>query len=142
MISSGNKSFAAISQHANLLIVVAEKSDELEKEYEVDEDDDDDYFDAYLTIVLDLKSPGITITDQSKTIGCNDVPFATVNFSNVRVSKSQILSEGSDDRKISQKLITSSRLQSATLNLIQAKNLLKKLIDFSISAGINSQKMR
>ncbi|XP_055304084.1 complex I assembly factor ACAD9, mitochondrial-like [Sitodiplosis mosellana] len=142
-VLNGSKSFVPISQHVNLLIVVAEKSDELKREFEVDEEDDDEYFDAYLTIVLDPKSSGITIVDQcEKMIGCNDVPFATVNFSNVHVSKSQILSEGLDDRKISQKLVTSSRLQSATLNLIQAKNMLKQLINFSISAEINSQKLR
>lgn len=131
-----------ISQHANLLIVVAEKSDELKTEFEEDEEDNEDFFDAYLTIVLDPKLSGITIDDQSKSIGCNDVPFATINFSNVRVSKSQILSEGLDDRKISQKLVTSSRLQAATLNMVQAKNMLKQLIKFIISAECNTQKLR
>lgn len=122
------------------MIVIAEKSDELKREFEPDEEDDDEFFDAYLTIALDPKSSGISIVDHNKTIGCNDVPFATVNFSNVRVSKSQILTE--DDQKISQKLITSSRLQSATLNMIQAKNMLKQLINFCISTEINSQKLR
>lgn len=131
-----------ISQHANLLIVAAEKSDELRAEFEVDEEDDEEFFDAYLTIVLDPKSSGITIVEQSETIGCNEVPFVTVKFSNVRVDKSQILSEGQDDRKISEKLVTSARLQSATLNMVQAKNILIQLIKFSVSAECNSQKLR
>lgn len=139
---SGSKSFVTISQHANLLVVVAEKSEELKREYEMDEEDGDDFFDAHLTIVLDPKSTGITIVDQSKTIGCNDVPFATINFSNVYVDKSQILSEGQDDRKTSEKLLSSSRLQSATVNMIQTKNILKQLINFSLSAECNSQKLR
>lgn len=141
----GKKSFVICSQHVNLLIVIAEKSDELKKEFldETDDDDDnDDYFDSYLTIALDPNSSGITMFDESKTIGCNDVPFKTISFSNVRIGKSQILSETFDDRKISQKLLASARLQSATLNMIQAKNILNHLINFSISSEINSEKMR
>lgn len=142
ILFSGSKSFVPISQHANLLVVVAEKSEELKKEFEIDEEDDDDFFDTYLTIVLDPKSSGITIVDQNKTIGCNDVSFATINFTNVHVDKSHILSEGIDDRKTSEKLLASSRLQSATVNMIQARNILKQLVNFSLSTECNSQKLR
>lgn len=76
------------------------------------------------------------------TIGCKEVPFATVNFSNVRIGEDQILSEGLDDRKISDKLITSSRLQMATLNMIQAKNILNHTVNFSLSAKCSSEKLR
>lgn len=141
----GSKSFAICSQHANVLVVVAEKSDELKQQYEIDEDDDtddDDYFDAYMAIVLDPKSSGITIIDEIKTIGCNDVPFKSIHFSNVRIGKDQILSEGIDDRKTSQKLIASARLQESTLNMIQAKNLLNRLTEFCIKTVCNSEKMR
>lgn len=125
--------------------MVAEKSVELKKEFFDEEDDNDvndDFFDSYLTIALDPDSSGITIFDENKTIGCNDVPLKTINFSNVRIGKSQILSETFDDRKISQKLLSSSRLQSATLNMVQAKNILNHLINFCISSEINSEKLR
>ncbi|XP_031628107.1 complex I assembly factor ACAD9, mitochondrial-like [Contarinia nasturtii] len=143
-VLNGSKSFASISQHANLLIVVAEKSDELKQEFALDDDDDDDddFFDAYLTIVLDPKSSGITFSDEYKTIGCNDVPFVTVNFENVRIEKDQILSENTDDRKISQKLLASSRLQMATLNMVQAKNMFNKIVTFTIRSACNSEKLR
>lgn len=145
LVNLGSRSFAICSQHANVLVVVAEKSGELKQEYEIDEDDDtedDDYFDAYMTVVLDPKSSGITMIDEAETIGCKDVPFKTINFSNVRIQKDPILSEGFDDRKISQKLIASSRLYESTLNMIQAKNLLNQLIELSIESSWNSEKMR
>lgn len=139
----GSKSFTICSQHANVLVVVAEKSDELKNEYERDEDsDEEDFFDAYLTIVLDSKSSGITMIDENDAIGCNDVPFKTIHFSNVRVGKDQILTEGIDDRRTSQKLIASSRLQESTLNMIQSKNILNQLIEFCIRAECNGEKMR
>lgn len=143
---AGSKSFVPISQHANLLIVVAEKSDELKREYDFDDDEDSDddfeYYDSYLTVLLDPKSSGITLNEEYKTIGCNDVPFVTVNFSNVHIGKDQILSEGLDDRKISEKLLASSRLQMATLNMVQAKNMLNQIVEFSISSECNSEKLR
>lgn len=127
-----------------MLVVTAEKMGELKEKFDVDEDDPDDkdYIDDFMTIVLDPHSSGITTVEESKTIGCNDVPFTTVNFNNVRIGKDQILSEGVDDRKISQKLINSSRLQAATLNMIQAKNILNRITEFSISTECNSEKLR
>lgn len=126
------------------MVVVAEKSDEMKREdAEYDDDDDDpEFHDAYMVFVLDSKSSGITISDVGKTIGCNEVPFSTIDFSNVHADKSQILSESCDDRKISDKLIASSRLQMATLNMVQAKNILNHLIDFSIKTECNSEKLR
>lgn len=105
-------------------------------------DDEDEYVDSHITFVVDPKSSGILISEERTTIGCNDVPFATVNFSNVHVRKDQILSETFDDRKISEKLIASSRLQSATLNMIVAKNILKHLINVSISTDCNAENLR
>lgn len=127
-----------------MLVVIAEKSDELKKEFEIDEDDpdNDDFIDAYMTIVLDPHTSGITFIEEDKTIGCNDVPFVTVNFSNVHIGKDQILTEGIDDRKISQKLLTSSRLQAATLNMVQARNILNHLIKFTICTECDSEKLR
>lgn len=127
------------------MIVIAEKSDELKREFDIDEEDDEDaelFFDPYLTVSLDPKSSGITIVDERNTIGCNEVPFTTVNFSDVRIGKDQILSESFDDRKISQKLIASSRLKIATLNMIQAKKMFNHLVNFSLSAECNSEKIR
>lgn len=143
----GSKSFVTYSQHANLLVVVAEKSESLENECDENDisdhdDDDSEFFDPYITFVVDPKSSGIKISEESSTIGCIDVPFATIEFSNVYVGKEQILSETSDDRKISEKLIASSRLQSATLNMIVAKNMLKHLINFAISTDCNSENLR
>lgn len=141
---SGAKSFATCSQHANLLIVVAEKSDELKREDAeyVDDDDDLNFHDEYMVFVMNSNSPGILQSNVGKTIGCNDVPFTTINFSNVRVGKDQILMETFDDRKISDKLIASSRLQMATLNMVQAKNILNQLIALSIKTECNSEKLR
>lgn len=128
------------------MIVLAEKSiAALKNECDDDEsndDVDDEYIDSYITFVVDPKSSGITISDERPTIGCNDVPFATVKFSNVHVRKDQILSETFDDRKISEKLIASSRLQSATLNMVVAKNMLKHLINFAISTDCNAENLR
>lgn len=140
---SGSKSFAICSQFANLLIVVAKKADELKMECdEIDDDEGGEFFDSYITFVVDPNSSGITISDENQTIGCTDVPYATLSFSNVRVDQDQILSETHDDRKISEKLIASSRLQSATLNMVHVKNILTHLINFFINAEFNSEKLR
>lgn len=142
----GKKSFVIYSQHTNLLIVVAEKSNELKNERNEDENDfedsDDEFFDAYLAFVIDPKSSGITVRQEPATIGCNDVPFATVEFCNVYVKKNQILSETVDDRKISEKLVASSRLQLATLNMIVAKNMFRKLMKFVITTDCNAENLR
>lgn len=141
----GSKSFVICSQHANLLIVVAEKSEALKNECDEDDigdDDDSEFVDSYITFVLDPKSSGIKISEEKPTIGGNDVPFTTIKFSNVYVRKNQILSETFDDRKISEKLIASSRLQLATLNLIVAKNMLDHLIKFAISTDCNGENLR
>lgn len=130
--------------------MVAEKSEALKNERDDDDEDgnsdidsdDDEFVDPYITFVVDPKSSGITISDERPTIGCNDVPFATVNFSNVYVRKNQILCETSDDRKISEKLIASSRLQSATLNMAVAKNIFRQLINFAISTDCNAESLR
>lgn len=143
---SGRKRFVTYSQHANLLIVLAEKSkaliDDCDERNINDDDDESEYFDSYIAFVVDPKSSGINILEERSTIGCNDVPFATIEFSNVYVRKDQILSETSDDRKISEKLIASSRLQSATLNMIMAKNMLNHLINFAITTDCNGEKLR
>lgn len=138
---SGSRNFVVYSQHANLLIVVAKKSDELKREDDEDEDDED-FFDSYMTIIVDPKTSGITISDEYKTIGCNDVPFASIKFSNVYIEKDRILSETNDDRQISQKLLSSARIQSATLNMIQVKNMLNYLVNFSLRTECNEEKLR
>lgn len=120
---------------------MAEKSLELKQELDED-DDEDEYFDRYMACVVDPNSSGITMTDERHTIGCNDVPFVTVNFNGVRISKSQMLSETQDDRKISDKLIASSRLQSATLNMVQTRQILTDLLHFCIKAECNSERLR
>lgn len=115
-----------------------------DKDYTYDEDDDDMDIDEedYITFVIDPKTNGISIDDEKKLIGCNDVPFATINFSNVRVSKEQILSQTHDGRKISDRLVESSRLQSAILNMVLAKNTFKYLVDFAVHTACGSDKMR
>lgn len=139
----GRKSFVICSQHTNLLVVVAQKSAELRLESdEMEEEIDEDSSDSYITFIVDPKSSGITVSEENRTIGCSNVPYATVNFSNVHVGKDQILSESLDDRKISDKLMDSSRLQSATLNMVLAKNILQHLIEFTISVKCNSEKLR
>lgn len=142
----GGKNFVIFSQHTNLLIVIAEKSKELKNQRDEDESDiefdDDDYIDEYITFVIDPKSSGVTISRERSTIGCNDVPYSKVDFRNVFVKKDQILSETADDRKISEKLIASSRLQLATLNMIVAKNMLGNLIRFAISTDCNAENLR
>lgn len=127
--------------------MLAEKSEALKAECDEnyidhDEEEDSEFVDSYITFVIDPKSSGIKIAEEPSTVGCNDVPFATIEFSNVYVGKDQILSETSDDRKISDKLIASSRLQSATLNMIVAKNMLKHLINFAISTDCNTENLR
>lgn len=125
--------------------MVAEKSEALKNERDEDDmsdDDDSEFVDSYITFVVDPKSSGIKISEERPTIGCHDVPFATIKFSNVYVGKNQILSETSDDRKISEKLIASSRLQMATLNMIVAKNMLKHSINFAISTDCNGENLR
>lgn len=122
--------------------MIAEKSELNNECDESDVDDDDEIVDPYITFVVDPKSSGIAISEERPMIGCNDVPFATIEFSNVYVGKGQILSETSDDRKISEKLIASSRLQAATLNMIVAKNMLKHLINFGISTDCNAENLR
>lgn len=139
---SGSKNFVICSQHANLLIVLAEKSKELKMDDEDEDDIDEDFIDSHIAFVVDPKSSGITISDESQTIGCSNVPYAKINFSNVYVGKDQILSETQDDRKISEKLIASSRLQSSTLNMVVAKNILGHLIKFTIDVKCNSEKLR
>lgn len=140
----GTKKFAIISQHANLLVVVAEKSHELKQEDRDDTDDEDELelYDDYMAFVLDSKAPGITYTDAGNTFLGNEIPLTTVNFSNVHVEKEKLLSESIDYRKTSDKLIVSSRLQAATLNMIQAKNTLNHLIQYSVNTKINSENLR
>lgn len=123
------------------MIVLAEKSLEIKEELDED-DDEDEIFDRYLACVVDPNTSGITMTDERQTIGCNDVPFVTVNFNDVRISKSQILTETLDDRKISDKLVASSRLQSATLNMVQARQILTHLLHFCINTECYSEKLR
>lgn len=143
---SGSKSFAIYSRHATLLIVVAKKSVELKNERDEDgndiDDDDSEFDDPYITFAIDAKSSGITICQERPTIGCNDVPFATVDFRNVQVRAEHMLCATADDRKISEKLIASSRLQSATLNMIVAKNMFNNLINFAINTDCNAENLR
>lgn len=129
----GTTSWTVCSQHANLLIVVAKKSDSLlAEEEEGDFEDDIDYEDQCLTFALNAKTNGITFEDHSKTIGCDDVPFTTVNFFNVRVPATQLLSKIVDERHLSQKLNEYHRLQMSVLNMVQAKMIINQLINFVI----------
>lgn len=146
---AGKKSFVVCSKHVNLLVVVAKKSGEfnvlsenINYNYDDDEDDLDNDDENYLTFVIDPKANGISIDDEKKLIGCNDVPFTTISFSNVRVSKEQILSEIHDGRCVSNKLIESSRLQSAVLNMVLAKNMFKYLVHFAVHTECGSDKIR
>lgn len=129
----GSASWVVCSQHANLLIVVAKKSDSLlAEEEEGDFEDDIDYGDPCLTFALNAKTNGISFEDHSTTIGCDDVPFSKLNFSNVRIPKSQLLSKVLDERHLSQKLNEYHRLQMSVLNMVQAKNIINQLINFVI----------
>lgn len=146
---AGRKSFVVCSKHANLLVVVARKSGEFNvpvenENYTYDDDDDDMEVndEDYVAFVIDPKANGISIDNENKLIGCNDVPFTTINFSNVRVTKDQILSETHDGRNISNTLIESSRLQAAILNMVLAKNMFKYLVDFAVHSECGSDKMR
>lgn len=138
----GSSSWAVCSQHANLLIVVAKKSDSLlAEEEEGDFEDDIDYEDPCLTFALDAKTNGITFQDHSNTIGCDDVPFSTVNFSNVRIPKTQLLSKVLDERHLSQKLNEYHRLKMSVLNMVQAKNIINQLINFVIRTRCCGEKL-
>lgn len=141
---TGSTSWVVCSQHANLLLVVAKKTESLlaEEAKLEDYDEDVDYDDPNLTFILDVTTDGITIEDQSKTIGCNYVPFVTVNFFNVRIPKSNLLSKSLDERHISQKLLESSRLQASVLNMVQSKKILNQLIEFSIRTKCFGSKLR
>lgn len=91
---------------------------------------------------MDPKTPGVLISDESQTIGCNHVPYTTVNFFDVRIDRDQILSESVDAQKAHEKLAYGSRLQDATFNYVQAKKILNFVVTHVINNECNSQKLR
>lgn len=45
-----------------------------------------------IAILVDPKTRGITISNENRNrIGCDEVPYCTINFSNVHVSAGKIL---------------------------------------------------
>lgn len=153
MCSTGSKSFVVCSKFANLLIVVAKKSGEFVERIENEDDiklnfqlsdkatndiDDDDY----LTFIVDMDSSGITVTEETTSFGLQTIPFASINFANVRLSKGRILSESADGRQATRKLIEHSRLQSSIANMVLAKEMLKHFIKYTTNATCFSQKIR
>lgn len=123
------------SQHANLMLVVAENVDQ-------QKEDDEEGDTSKLTILLDPKTPGITFSDEEEMFGCNFVPYTTVSFFNVRISNDQILSQANEVQAVHDKLIYSSRLQEATLNFAQIKKILNFLSTFISCAEYNDEKIR
>lgn len=139
------------SKHANLLIVVARKSGEFVeiiknediKLFKAESEETDTENDSYLTLVVDMNSFGVTVTEESTaTKGLETIPFARINFSNVRLSKDRILNESVDGRNPAKKLIEHSRLQSSVGNLVLAKGMLAHLLEYAAGANYYSQKLR
>lgn len=149
----GSKSFIVSSRHANLLVVVAKKSGEFIERIENEDDinltfneednsNKDIDSDNYLTFVLDMNVNGITISRNEPAAGLSSVPFATINFNNVRLNKDRILSESTDGRSVTDLLIGDSRLQSSIANMVLAKEMLKHFVKYVSNAQCFSQKIR
>lgn len=98
--------------------------------------------DNYLTFVLDMNMNGIKITKNEPSTGLSTVPFATINFNNVRLNKDRILSESMDGRSVTDLLIGDSRLQSSIANMVLAKDMLKHLVRYATKTQCLSQKIR
>lgn len=94
-----------------------------------------------MTFVLDAKTPGITVTTEEEKIGCNQVPFCTINFNNVLASDANILSLKCGDYDVNQKLVQNSRIQSATIISVQIRNFLKVLIEYAVNSYYGDEKM-
>lgn len=78
-ILNGSQSFVVRSKHSNLLIVTAIAEEE-------SENNDKAVTKKSITFVLDTMTHGVTFNEISDTIGCREVPYVTVDFSNVRLS--------------------------------------------------------
>lgn len=78
-ILNGSQSFVVRSKHAKLLVatVIAEEESEYYDQPDTKEP---------VTFVLDTATDGITFSDINDTIGCSEVPYVTVHFSDVRLS--------------------------------------------------------
>lgn len=141
------------SKYANLLIVVAKKTGEFIERIQNDDDiklnfraTDDDKSDIddddYLTLIVDRNSNGVTVAEEETSFGLQTIPFTTINFSNVRLSRNRILSESVDGRQVPRKLIEHSRLQSSIANMVLAKEMFKHLIKYTTHTKCLSQKIR
>lgn len=140
------------SKHANLLIVVAKKSGEFVETIENVDDiqlfrnepkEVDGDSDNYYTFIVDTNALGVTVTEEPViSRGLATVPFARINFTDVRLSKDRILSDSVDGRYVAKKLIEHSRLQSAVANMVLAKKMLKHFLEYAATANYPSQKVR
>lgn len=79
-ILNGSRSFVVKSIHSNLLIVTAM----VEKD---SKHNDQMTTKQFITFLVDPKAHGITFSDISNTIGCNEVPYVTLNFASVRLNE-------------------------------------------------------
>lgn len=68
------------SRHANLLIVSAVTEEESEYNGEPSTKES-------ITFVLDATTPGVSFKESGETIGCSEVPYVIVDFSNVRLNE-------------------------------------------------------
>lgn len=87
------------STHSDLLIVTA--VNEEESEYNGQKATR-----KLITFVLDSSTSGVTFNEISDTIGCTEVPFGTIEFSNVRLNGGNL--EIAHDCAISSTLISIS----------------------------------
>lgn len=78
-ILNGSQSFVVKTKHANLLIVTAVSE-------EKSENNDQAVTKKSITFVLDTTTHGVTFNEIGDTMGCREVPYVTVDFSNVRLS--------------------------------------------------------
>lgn len=156
-ILNGSRSFVVKSTHSNLLVVTA--ITEEESEYNGDPSTR-----KFITFVLDSSTRGITFKESSNTTGCNEVPYGTLEFSNVRLNggnsqkfntmcvslnhssffildSDNVLSEKYDNRSAAEQLTCNSRIQSAILNSIQIKQILNYLTSHLLSFTYNGVKL-
>lgn len=79
-ILNGSQSFVVKSMHSNLLIVTALVDEDAEYNGEAGTK-------KFVTFVLDSTRSGVTFKENNNTIGCSEVPYVTLQFSNVRLTE-------------------------------------------------------
>lgn len=145
-ILNGKKTFVVKSRHANFLIVSAEAVEE--SEYIGGESSTEIH-----TYIIDANAPGVKFQDISDTLGCNEVPYATLELENVRVGSGEPnliemktpfehfslldnhLAEKHEHWSAANRLLHGSRLSLAVLKSVQARKVLDNLVDHTIHSS-------